>query len=296
MFIAKNKLDELESLGEIQFQAKVIETVYNVTAAYYNVVKQEQQLKSINEAINYNKERVKIAQIGYDSGSLIKTDFLQAKIDLNVALENSINQQYAIDQAKKDLNLLLGQMVGVPFTVSENIPFDYKPDKALLIQRLNTSNYDILALNKQLQIAQLTLRESKKANLPQVSVRGGYYFSNTDNSVGNTLRNQVYGARINVLSAEYELSEVKNQVNTELEKALIDFDNQQQLMEIEKENNQLAKENFEISLQRLRLGQTISLEVHQAEEDYVQSCTRLINFQYNLKIAEMRLKQLVSGL
>jgi len=81
---------------------------------------------------------------------------------------------------------------------------------------------------------------------------------------------------------------------TELQNTLKDFENQHKLLEIETENKALAKENFEISLERLRLGQTNSLEVHLAQEQYVLSCTRLVNFQYNLKIAETKLKQLVA--
>ena len=89
---------------------------------------------------------------------------------------------------------------------------------------------------------------------------------------------------------------MKLQVNAELQNMLTEFDNQQQLLQIENENNDLTKENLEISLQRLKRGQATSLEVHQAQEDYVQSCTRLINFNYNLKISETKLKQLVSSL
>ena len=92
MFITKNKLAEMQALGELQFQSKVLELTYNVVTAYYDIVRQKQQLKSMNEAINYNKERVIIAQTGFNAGSLAKTDFLQAKIDLNVAMENAINR------------------------------------------------------------------------------------------------------------------------------------------------------------------------------------------------------------
>lgn len=144
--------------------------------------------------------------------------------------------------------------------------------------------------------------------------------SNTSNSEGSSLRNRVFGpqiggtlsiplfnggetkrkisvARKELESAEYDLGNHKTtQVNTELLNTLTDFESQQQLLQIEKDNNQLAKENIEISIERLRLGQTTSLEVHQAQESYVQSSTRLINFEYNLKIAETRLKQLMSTL
>ena len=99
-----------------------------------------------------------------------------------------------------------------------------------------------------------------------------------------------------LLSAQYNLENTQLQLTIELENAYTDFENQQQLLQIEKDNNLLAKENMEISLQRLKLGQTTSLEVHQAQENYVQSCTRLLNFEYNLKMGETKLRQLVSSL
>lgn len=319
MFVTKSKLNEIQAVGELQFQTKVLEITYNVIAAYYDIVRQKQQLKSINEAINYNKERVTIAQTGFNEGSLQKTDLLQAKIDLNIEMENAINQQYTISKAKKTLNNILGQDSTANFEVSDSIPLLYSPDRNELFQKLNSSNTSILSFKKQIDIAQLALKENQKAYSPKLNFRGGYYLSQTLNTEGNTLTNRSFGPQVGgtltiplynagetkrkilvakkeLQSTEYDLENVRLQMNTELQNTLTDFENQQRLLQIEKENNQLAKENIEISFQRLRLGQTTSLEVHQAQESYVQSSTRLIEFQYNLKIAETKLKQLISAL
>ena len=109
-------------------------------------------------------------------------------------------------------------------------------------------------------------------------------------------KRKISTARIQVQTAEYSLQNIKLQMNTELQNALTGFESQKQLFQIEKENNELTRENLEISLQRLRLGQTTSLEVHQAQENFVLSSTRLINFEYELKIAETKLKQLIAQL
>jgi outer membrane protein len=109
-------------------------------------------------------------------------------------------------------------------------------------------------------------------------------------------KRQLSTAKQQLQSAKYNLENVKLQVNTALLNALTGFKNQQKLMEIEKENNELNKENIEICLQRLRLGQSTSLELHQAQDSYVQSGTRLIYFEYNLKIAGIKLKQLIASL
>lgn len=319
MFVTKNKLNEIQALGEIQYKDKVMQTLFEVIAAYYDVVKQKQQLSSINESLNYNRDRVTIAQAGFSAGSMLKSDLLQARMDLNLTTESRISQQYAIEAGLKYLNQLLGKSAEEQLSITDSIPLNYTPDKADLFQKLNSSNTSILSFQKQIDIAQLALKESRTAYLPTFSLKAGYYASQTVNSAGSTLRNSSLGpqiggtlvvpiysagenkrkenvARIQAKTAEYDFQNIKLQVNTQLQNTLTEFDNQQELLKIETENNELAKENLQISIDRLKHGQTTSLEVRRAQDDYVQSSTRLINFRYALKLAETKLKQMVSGL
>ncbi|MEI6556205.1 MAG: TolC family protein [Paludibacter sp.] len=319
MFVTKNKLNEIQSLGEIQFKEKVLQTLSNVISAYYDVVRQKQQLNSINEILEYNRNRLSIAQAGFNAGTLVKTDLLQAKIDLNVINENAINQQFTIEESLKTLNMFLGRKGEEAIEVNDSISLNYSPDKAALLQKINISNTSILSFQKQIDIAQLALKENKSMYLPNLSVRGGYYLYQTNNSAGTLLQNNAVGpqvggslnipiynagetkrketvAKIQKETADIDLQSIKLQVNAALLNTLTEFENQQKLLRIEAENNELAKENLQISMERLKHGQTTSTEVHLAQENYVQSNTRLINFRYNLKMAETRLKQLVSEL
>lgn len=319
MFVTKSKLNEIESLGDLQFKEKVLSTTYQIVAAYYNVVRQKQLLVSINEVINYNQERVKINQTGFEAGSILKSDWLQSRIDLNVLQENAINQKFAISSAKKDLNILLARNPDEDFEVNDTIYTNYSPDKSELLNKLNASNMNILMLQKQVDISRLSVKENQRNYLPIINLKGGYYLGQNDNSKGSTLSSSSFGpevggtisiplysagankrkvetAKYELSSAETDLEQIKLQLTTDLENAFTEMENQKKLLEIETENNELAKENLEISLQRLRLGQTTSLEVRLVQADYVQSSTRLIDFQYNLKIAETKLKQMVSEL
>jgi len=317
MFVTKNKLNEIEALGEIQFKDKVLQTQFDVNAAYYDVVRQKQELQSIIEIINYNTELVKILQTSFNGGLLLKTNLLQAKIDLNVFTEDSISQQFTIDAARKSLNKLLGFRVDTLFEVSDSIPLSYSIDKTDLLNKLNSSNTSILSYQKQIDIAKLTLKEFTRTRYPLVNINTGYFLTQTDYSAGSILKSRTLGpqfggsvsipifqggkiqreiatSKIDVESAEFNLENIKLQVTTDLLNAVAEFGNQQRLLIIEKKNKELTIENLNISLQRMKLGQTTSLEVHQAQENYVQSCTRLINFEYDLKIAEIRLKQLLT--
>jgi outer membrane protein TolC len=256
-------------------------------------------------------------EVSFNGGSVKKNDLLQSKIDLNVYREKYIVQQYILDVAKKDLNVLLCFKADSMYDVSDSIPLNYSVNKAELMEKLNSANTDILAYQKKLDIARLNLKEYNRLRYPLINFRSGYFLSNTTNSDGNVLMNNLNGpqiggsvsipiyeagkisrqvniAKIDVESANYELENTKLQVQTELLNALSEFEYQKQLIQIERENNLLTKENLEISYQRLRYGQTTSLEVHQAQENYAQSCTRLIYFEYNLKMVETKLKQLIA--
>ncbi len=319
MFIAKNRLNEVEAMGELRFKEQVLMTLSEVISSYYNVVKQKQQLNSIKQTLEFNIERVKIAQAGFNAGSLKKTDLLQAKIDLNVNKENTINQEYAITNAKRELAKLLAMPVDTQIEVSDSIEIKYEPQREELYSKLYKNNLNLLILEKQVGIERLFLKESYRSQLPRLNFNAGYYYSNSLNTEGSILANRSFGpqiggnvyipvfqsgdlrrqinlSKIGLEKSEYNLENIKLEAGTEFLNAMTQFENNRKLLAIEKENYQLAKENIEISLQRMRLGEATSLEVRLAQQDFEQSATRLINFLYNLKMAETRLKQLTGEL
>jgi len=319
MFITKNKLTQVEKLGEIQFRDMVMQTIYNVNVAFYQVVVQKQQLLAIRDVMAYSLERVKILQKGYDAGIAHKNDLLQAKIDLNVNREAEINQLNNIRNSKRALNQVIARDPDTEFEVADTIPLNYQPDPVDLMNKLYVNNTSVLSYQKQVDIAKLSLGEFQTYRLPKLNFVAAYNFFQSDNSASNVLTNRTYGplvggslvipvyqagnalrqvkaAKIQLQSSQYSLDNVKLQVNTQLKTALTDFDDQKTLLGIEKDNLTLAKENLRISLERLRLGQTTALEVRQAQESYANSLARFYDFEFNLKVAETTLKQLVAGL
>ncbi len=319
MFITKRKLSELETLGNLQLKDQILQTVYNVIVAYYDVVQQKQQLTSYNVVIAYNQDHVNILQTSFNAGLAPKTDLLQAKIDLNVNRESAIRQQTVIIEAKRTLNLLLSRDANTAFYVSDSIPLTFTPDKTRFLEKMYASNTSVLELQKQVAIAKLSLQEIKTLGLPKITLNGGYNAAEADNTAGTELMNRAYGptiggtvtiplyqsgnvvrqistAKLQLKSTEIQLENVKLQTSIEVQNLLDDFDNQRQLLAIEKDNTALAKENLDISLQRLKQGQSTSLEFKQAEQSYEDALTRYIQIEYGLKVAETKLRQLMAEL
>ncbi len=318
MYVTKEKLNAIQALGEIQYKMMVQQTIFNVISAYYDIIRQKQQLTAIEEVINFNNQLVALSEAGFNAGTLAKTDLLLAKIDLNVAKENAINQKYSITTSKEYLNIILVQTSGNDFEVTDSIPIGIMPNQEELVQKVNTSNINLLNFKKQIDIAKLELKETDALSMPKVGLRWAYNLTQNFND-RTSFENRTYGpqvlatlqvplytggetdrkiaiAQLALQTNEFELQQAKQEVNIELKNTIRLFANQESLLAIETENNDLAKENFKISIERLKYGQTTALEVHQAQEEFVQSNTRLVNFRYNLIIAETKLKQLIAEL
>jgi outer membrane protein TolC len=319
MFVTKKKLGELESLGGLQFRIKVLQTAYDVTAAYYDVVRQKQQLASIQEVITYNQEQVTILQTSFGAGLSPKTALLQAQIDLNVYKETALAQQAVIRSAKRTLNLFLSRDADAGFEVTDSIPLTYTPDKTQMLQKLFASNIDIQSFQKQVEVARLSLQETRSLAFPRLTVSGGYAASQTDNPASSVRLTRTYGpqavgaitiplyqagnvsrqiaaAKLQLSSTEYDLKSARQNVAGQLQNALDEFESQRALLQLEEGNVALAKENLDISMQRLRYGQSTTLELRQAQDSYEQSRTRLTNIKYSLKVAETKLRQLIAEL
>lgn len=319
MFVTRKKLREIEAAGTYSYQDRVTSAVFDVITSYYNVVKQKQQLLSYNEVINLNQERVRILETGFNAGLKPKTDFLQAKIDLNVVREQAIVQESVIITAKRTLNELLGRDPEEQFEVEDTIVQSYIPDKESMLKNIYAKNPSILAFEKDVDIAGLSLKESRSLLFPRLSFNAGYSVLGTDNNtstirsarnygpqVGGTLSIPLYQSgnarrlinisKLEVSSSKLALEARKIEISRQLREALTSFYTQKELLQIELENNTLSRENLFISMERLRLGQTTSLEVRQAQQSFSESSTRLLNLEYNLKVAETNLKQLMAEL
>jgi outer membrane protein len=214
---------------------------------------------------------------------------------------------------------LLSRDPATPMEVIDTIELNYVPDKDSLIKKLFTSNTKVLSYEKQSDIARLSVRELVAQRYPWLSFNAGYNFLQNDNPAGTVIKNRTYGpqvggsltlplfyggnigreikiARLQQKSAGYESESTKIEVSTQLQNALNNYNHAMELLKLEKDNAVLAKENLTITMNRLRLGQTTSLEVHQAEDSFVQSLTRMILFQYSAKVSETNLRMLISEL
>lgn len=319
MFASKKRLEELETMGELTFRKQVNTTVFDVIAAYYQIVQLNQQKKALQETIKFFEERRQIAESRFTIGTAPKTDFLQAQVDLNQQKANLLTIENNVRVAKAGFNNLLSRAPETVFDVQEVIQPDAAISFASLQQKSQTDNYDLLLAQSSLSVLVQQKREIISQRLPSVTLNGNFNLAQSKNDAGFTLYNRNLGpsgnigvaipvfqggnikrqekiAEINIKNQQIVIDQLKNQVNTSLVSAYYNFQNALNLVDLEKSTLLLIQENNLIATERFRKLAITSLELRQVQLDYINGQTRYINALYMAKLAEAEMKMIAGEL
>jgi outer membrane protein len=319
MHIAKSRLEELEALGKINLQNAVQQTTAAVLQAYYEIARSRLQERAVEEVIELNEERLRIADARLAAGFAAQTDALQARIDLNQRRADLLNQQTATAAAKRMLNILLARAAQTDYAVDEDLANTYNPDRSNLLQKIFTQNSGLLALKKSADVAAIIVDENRTLNKPRITLNGQFNALRTDNGAGflrnNTqagvvvggafvmplytggnLKRQVETARVSAEQAVLRVDAQRAAIEADLDNQLAFFQNQRQVLTLEEENVTNARESLTVSTERFRLGQTNALEVQTAQNSLEQALARRNLVLFNLKSAEIQLRLLAAEL
>ncbi|MBK7939792.1 MAG: TolC family protein [Lewinellaceae bacterium] len=319
MFIAKKRLEELQTLGQLNLQNAVQTTTAVVLSAYYDIVRSRLQERAIAEVIALNEERLRIAEARLAAGFAAQTDALQARIDLNQRRADLLNQQTSTATAKRSLNRLIVRAPDTAFNVDENLVNIYSPNRNTLLDKILSNNPILLSLQQSADVAALSVTESQTLNKPRITGIGqlnalradngsGFQLNNTQAGLtvgvglvlplytGGNLRRQVEVAQVQAQQATLRVEAQRLNVEAELDNQLAFYNTQQQVLVLEEENVKNARENLNVSTERFRLGQTNALEVQTAQNSLEQALARRNLVQYNLKSGEIQLRLLAGEL
>ncbi len=312
MFAAKGRLKRLEQIGALALKDEMQTVVANTMTAYYDVVRAQQQMKAIDEAIGILEERVKLSEARFQVGTAGKSDWLQARVDLNEQKSNRLMQRKVIEQRKADLNNLLARNAETEFAVTDSIPLLQSEN---VVADVETKNLQLMVAAKNVEAARFAKKEAFAQYLPTLIGNLGYNYSRANNSAGFFLVNQTNGlntgfslniplfnglntirqnkvAAIQLLSSQFNLEKVRFQVRASQYKATKDFALAMQQLKLEEENIALAREHSTIALERFRLAQSTAIELREAQVSFVNAQTRLVNARYAAKLADTELLRL----
>ena len=319
MFIAYDRLKEIHRLGQENVKAVVDNSVANVLSTYYNIIRQKDLLKVFKEAMLVSRARMELAQARYDAGTDTKMNYLFAQVDLNADSSAYIRQVQILQNAMVDLNTQLVQQPDYSFATPDTFTVDKELDYTGIQQQMESLNPLMLQAQRANNIAYLDERQQRSFRYPSVFVTGGYQYTRQLNEAGfaRSIRNRnwvygvgagwrlfdgdnnnrlIQGARIRQEITKMEQDQTLLNLNADLRKAWIDYQNSLALLDLERSNVKVARQNVDIVQDRYKIGVATPIEFREAQRSAIAAQGRVIDALYQAKLAEIELQRLSGGI
>ncbi|MET0394996.1 MAG: TolC family protein [Chitinophagaceae bacterium] len=314
----KNRLAQLEAQSEQYVNAQVQNTIASVMTGYYDIVRQQAYIKTIDQSIAVAQKRLDIVKTQQNVGMANNADLYQSQLDLNTLLQTRQSQLLVAEQAKTDLLVLLNLKPDSAITIRDTILVDNDLILGDILGGIGR-NADILAASDQVKINEFIVREVAAQRYPSIRANAGYNFTRNQTAAGNVLLNQSRGPVVGVSVGIpiYNGSAFKRQQrvaeidvrNAALQKDILvrdytggavrtyqSYSTTLQQLKTQQQNVELAQKLLDLALLRFQYRQATILEVRQAQESFENASYTLTNLNFAAKSSEIELKRLTNQL
>ena len=310
------RLKELEQQGETLTRIAIEDFIANLTAEYYNYIQQQIRLKNFHYAMSLSKERLRIVEERYIVGNFSRLDLQQARVDYNADRAQYMKQQESVKTSLIRLNeLMANEDMTESVTVSDSIidlntllTFDE------LWQATLKSNASLLKSEQNKKLASLEMKAVKSRNYPYLKLNAGYGYtlnkyeisstSRRDNlgfNFGVTMgfnlfdgnrRREIKNVRIAIENANLQQDDMRQSLRADLSNLWQAYQNNLEMLKLERENLIAAVENHEIASERYMLGNLSGIEMREAQKSLLDAEERILASEYDTKMCEISLLQL----
>ena len=314
MFADYKKLQLLRDAGEVRVKQQVISTVSAVSYAYAELVMSKELVRNINSTLPLYKERVQLANQKLMMGKSDKTEWLQAKVDLNSRTNALLNAESSVRIARSKMNaILMLSPQDSSYDVSDSLELTVvETDYNSFSKDFEKDNPDIYAADLNRKVIEQEMKALKSGYLPVVDLNAGYNYTNSESSSGLFLVNrnsgpvagltlkwnlfngmnqqrQVRNYKLMVESASSNLQQTTLLVQSSLYNAWQQYIAAKQVLNNAREGVMLADENLTIAAERFRLSESTIVELKMAQNAKEDALTALLNAGFDAKIAEVNL-------
>ena len=314
----QKRLAQLQQLNTNVLNAQLQNTMATVAVRYYEIVRQQELLKTIQKSIAVFQKRLDVLEARKEAGLANNADIYQAKLDVNQQKQALETQYLMIKQSKADLLQSMVQAPDSVIVVEDKISID----KSLVLESIKNAlptNPQYIAAATQISINQLIEKETAALRTPTLRATTGFNISSNKSAAGFILLNQSYGpfvgvnlnvpiyngsafkrqqqvAAINTRSAKLQQETIALNLETSAVKTFNAYSNALAQLQTETDNYALSGQLLDLVMQKFELAQATIIDVRQAQQSFENAGYRLVNLQYTAKIAEIELNRLVSKL
>ena len=280
--------------------ATINDVIYQTKDAYFNLLFAFENRRVAEDTVKKFEMFYNQAKAFYEIG-------MNPKVDVTIAEVNLSNAKLQLIQADNAVNLAVAQLnnvMGVPFIDKYNVqerlkyqPVDVTFNKSVEIAR--DARPELKLAELKVESANQTMKLVKKSYFPTLSVEGQYqrggksWNSNYGYNIGGYLNFPTINGMLiknEIKEARYlydkEIANAKNTQNSiylEIQNAYLTLEEKKNQMPVAILGVKQAKENYELSYGRYRVGEASPTELKDAQINYQQAQLTYYNalYQYN---------------
>lgn len=314
----KKRLEELQAQSNELLNAQVQNILAEVTVGYYDIVRQQNYIRTIELSIDASNKQLDIVKVRQSVGLANNADLFQAQIDLNTLQQSKLAQELIVNQAKAELLRLLTLRPDSAIIVEDTIIVD---KNVLLDDVLNSlnKNADIKAAESLVRINELIVKETNALRYPSIRATSGYNFLRNQAAAGQLTLNQNYGpvvgfgfavpiysgtvyrrqkqaAELAVGDAGIQKQILYRDYRAQVVKQYQSYTNTINQLDSAVQNYKLSGKLLNLALLRFEYKQATIVEVKNAQQSFQESGFRLVNLNFAAKSSEIELKRLANRL
>ncbi len=312
------KLREQYALSELQLRETIEFTIIQLYSVYFNVAQLTESKSIFKQALEVSKERQLRAESAFKFGQSNKLSVLNAQVDVTNDSISLLEVSQQLDNAKRDLNLLLSQSMDTQFAVSTQVEFVSEIELEELLSKATENNVSLLKQKQNTQINSYDIKVSQSGYLPTVGLVGSYgwnlnkspasaFFPGSNNNSfsmsfganlswnlfdGGRSMTRVQNAKIALENQKILTEETKLTFDRDLSNALQSFKNAKQIFSIQEKQVETGSYNFERSQAQYNLGSITAIEFRQAQINLRNAQNQRTLAKYQAKLAELQVLQL----
>ncbi len=314
-----DQLRELLNFSNLQLRQVIENNILQLITRYYDIARFTSDLNVLTETIEVSNRRLERVQYQYDYGQSVRLDILNAEVDVQRDSINYHNTRQALQNAKRDLNVIMGMPVDYDYVVDTAVQYGSITYEDLRNNMLR-ENIAILLVQKNEHITQYDLQLIEDEKRPRVNATGSYNYSQQNNPDGSFITQsnsrglnlglnlnwnlfdgglrklRKENAEINLQSIALEKEQVSQELERDLTNAWYNYQNALFILRSEEINLNTSELNFQRTEEQFNLGQSTSVEFRQAQLNLLNAATSYNNAKYNAKVIEVSLQQLAGEL
>ena len=312
------RLKEQYALSELQLRETIEQTILQLFSVYFEVARLTETKVNFKQTLFVSKQRQKRAETAYTFGQINKLAVLNAQVDVTNDSINLLQLNQQLDNAKRDLNLIINQPIETDLGVETNLDFIPVIQIEKWLQTASQFNVSLLQQQSNSQINAYDVKVNQSGYLPTLGLNGSYgwnlnqspasaFFPGTNNTTlsfgfGATLNwnlfdggrtiTQVKNAKIAVENQRIQEEETKLTFERNLRNAQQSYQNAVKIYTIQSKQVETGTYNFERSQAQYRLGSITAIEFRQAQVNLRNAQLERAAAKYQAKLAELNLIQL----